>query len=142
MIVADASVVLKWVLPDEADREKALLLRDRHLSGENPIAAPDLLFYEIANVLPLRWGDLHRASEGFREIDSTEIERCAFEAPQFVGAMELARRHSITLYDASYLLLAQALRCPLVTADERLLARLKGVPLALHLKEAAAPRTR
>lgn len=135
MIVADASVILKWSLPDEPGREKALLLRDRHLSGEVPIVAPELLFYELANVLPRRWGDAAKATELFREICAVGPEKFPFEAPQWIRAMELSAHYRISAYDACYLALAQELRCRLITADERLLAQIKGLPHVVHLED-------
>ena len=51
MIVLDASVALKWVFAEETGRDQARLYRERHVSGENPGAVPELFFYEIANVL-------------------------------------------------------------------------------------------
>jgi len=135
MIVADASVVLKWVLTDESNREEAFVLRQRHALGENPIAVPELLLYEIANVLQIRWEDVQRASEEIHEIIALELELHLLRFPELAQAMELASRYGITVYDASYLALAQVLRCRFVTADERLLGRLKGVPHVLHLKQ-------
>ena len=137
MIVADASVVLKWILPDEPLREEADLLRGRHVTGEGPVAAPDLLLYEVANVLSLRCEEAPSAVEAFGEIGALGLHLHAFDLPGFGHAIELAHRYGITAYDASYVVLAQALRCRLVTADERLLERLKGTPYAIHLKEAA-----
>ena len=133
MIVADASVILKWVLMDESDREEALALRKRHLAGEDPIAAPDLLLYEVANVLPLKREDAESASEGFQEICSAGLRFHEFGFQEFRRAMGLALQHRVTTYDASYLVLAQALHCRFVTADEKMLARLKGVPHVIHL---------
>lgn len=135
MIVADASVILKWILMDERDRTEALALRSRHLTGEDPIAAPDLLLYEVANVLPFKREDAESASGGLQEICSADLRLHEFGFPEFHRAMDLALRHRITTYDASYLVLAQALRCRFVTADEQLLARLKGVGNVLHLRE-------
>lgn len=135
MIVADASVVLKWILSDEADRGKALLLRQRHIEGEDPIAAPDFLLYEAANVLPLKRDDSQWALEGFREIYSSGLHLHSFGLPEFSRAVELALRYHITTYDSCYLALAQALRCRFITADERLLSRLKGAPHVLHLRD-------
>lgn len=137
MIVADASVVLKWILPDERDREEALALRQRHLMGKDTIAAPDLLLYEAANVLPFKWEQVEPAEERFRELCAAELYLHSFELPGFARAMNLAHRYGITTYDASYLALAQILRCRFVTADERLMIRLKGVPHVFHLRQAA-----
>jgi predicted nucleic acid-binding protein len=53
MIVPDASVVLKWFLP-EADRDKALALVAGHISGQDLMAVPELLFYEVSNILTVK----------------------------------------------------------------------------------------
>jgi predicted nucleic acid-binding protein len=48
--VIDASVAIKWFV-DEPDAPLAVTLRDAHIAGENALATPDLLVYEVANVL-------------------------------------------------------------------------------------------
>ena len=135
MIVADASVILKWILVDEMGREEALVLWQRHIQGKDPIAVPDLLLYEVANVLPMKRDDPQRALEGFQEIYSAGLYFHSFDLLEFSRSVEMALHYKITTYDACYLALAQALRCRFVTADERLLARLKGIPHVIHLRE-------
>ena len=49
MTVVDASVVLKWLLAEPSAQAEALL--DKHLNGGDPLVAPELLYYEIGNVL-------------------------------------------------------------------------------------------
>ena len=51
MIVPDASVVLKWLIHDEDGGVPAARLKDAHVAGQKIVAVPDLLFYEIGNVL-------------------------------------------------------------------------------------------
>lgn len=55
LVVIDASVAIKWFLP-EKESEKALRIRDEHAEGAIDLAAPDLLYYEVANVLSYRQG--------------------------------------------------------------------------------------
>lgn len=50
MLVIDASVVIKWFI-EEKDSAKALLLKDNHINSKTILIAPDLLIYEVANVL-------------------------------------------------------------------------------------------
>lgn len=128
-------MVLKWILTDEPDREEALLLRQRHIRDEDPIAAPDLLLYEAANVLAMKGDDPQWVLQGFQDLYSVGLYLHPFDLPEFSKTVELAFRYKITAYDACYLALAQALRCRFVTADERLLARLKGVPHVLPLTD-------
>lgn len=135
MIVADASVVLKWFFPDEEDHERALALKQRHVAGESLLAAPDFLMYEAANVLQIRRSEIRDAKEGFSVLCSVAIQFHALEIAEFAHSMELAHRYKISVYDACYVVLAQALRCRFVTTDQRLLAHLKGIPNLLHLRE-------
>jgi predicted nucleic acid-binding protein len=118
-LVVDASVAVKWVLP-EPDSDRALRLI---LGGD--LAAPDLLRLEVANVL---WQHVRRrtissgqARRGWRVFSVIPV------ALRQMGvlvdaALDLAIRYGITVYDATYLALALALDCPIVTADTRLLA--------------------
>jgi len=54
MIVLDASVALKWIFWDEAGGEGARHYRDRHVSGDEVIAVPDLFFYESPMSCPIK----------------------------------------------------------------------------------------
>ncbi len=116
--VVDASVALKWLVPEE-HAEQALTLN----SPANNLAAPDLLFVEMANVV---WKKCRRG-----EISSDEAERLvavAMRAPVrtldsaslLPAAMRLALAHNCTVYDSLYVALALREQCPLVTADRRL----------------------
>jgi len=49
-LVVDASVAAKWFIP-EADSDKAVMLRNRHVEGVLALMAPDLFVYEVANAL-------------------------------------------------------------------------------------------
>ncbi len=54
MIVLDASVVLKWIFDDEDGGVSAARWKDAHVAGHEIVAVPDLLFYELGNVLATR----------------------------------------------------------------------------------------
>ena len=105
--------------------------------GEEAIAAPELLTYEVSNILMLKRKDSQDAVAGFLSFYAAGIQLEPPDASQLVRAMELAHRYKTTVYDACYVALAQTFRCRFVTADERLLADLKGVPHVVHLREAA-----
>lgn len=135
MIVIDASVVLKWFSSEEEHHEKALLLKDRHILGKERMAGPELLLYEVANVLRVKRGDLPSAVEAFSAFCSVGVEVHSLEPADLTEAMKLSHTYGISTYDASYLSLARTLHSDFITADERFLARVKGVPRVLHLKE-------
>lgn len=129
MIVLDTSVILKWIFPIEKEREMALAWREKHLSGEEIIAVPYLLFYEVANVLATKTSlDLKMASLGFQEIFAYELEVVSFSEEDFLKSMELVLRYTISVYDAVYLICAEKLGCQFVTADRKLWEKIEKTP--------------
>lgn len=128
MIVLDASVVLKWIFSDEDGIERARRFRDDHISGKERIAVPELFFYEIANVLTTKTGlNTKDCSEAFSLIWNFDFESVYFGLEEFWEAITLSKRYGITLYDACYIELTHKLRCKLVTADKKLLEKVKGL---------------
>jgi len=114
--VVDASVAVKWVVPENGSGRARSLAQAK-------LAAPDLLFVECANILwkKVRMGHLTRR-------EAADCLRLLLDMPvAVVGSRELldsALRLSLELdhsvYDCLYLALALQRRFPLVTADEKL----------------------
>ncbi|MBI4935831.1 MAG: type II toxin-antitoxin system VapC family toxin [Actinobacteria bacterium] len=121
MIVVDASVVANLVGDDGVD---GLVARRRFLEGVG-WSAPDLVDVETVSVLRRRWraGDLtaRRFRSAVDDLLALPIMRVP-TGPLMPRAYEL--RSNVTPYDAAYIALAEALGCPLVSAD----ARLAGAP--------------
>ena len=118
MIVLDASVA---VLALAASGDSGTLARER-LRGER-LLAPHLLDLEVASALRrLQASGLLTAERGREAID--DLVRLSVRRVPHVRL--LARcwelRHNLTVYDASYVALAEILRIPLLTADRRLAA--------------------
>ena len=134
-IVVDASVVIKWFIP-EADSNKAVKLRDRHIEGSSTLIAPDLLIYEVANALSshpdLSVDEVKEDLEALLMLDLDLIQ----PSGEFVSSIaEDARKYAISVYDSSYLALAEATSSSLITADRRLYEKIKKAGLALMLDE-------
>lgn len=116
MLVVDASVVAVALVDDGADGDAARArLRGEHL------AAPALLDLEVASVWRgrVRGGHLEpaRARSALDDLQALTIERVG-HAALLERCWEL--RDNLTVYDAAYVALAEALDVPLVTADRRL----------------------
>jgi predicted nucleic acid-binding protein len=118
--VVDASVVLAWLLRDPVSQPFQQILDD-HITGRDPAVAPELLWYEVANVLA-RGTDLgaEAATEGYARFEALEVETYGLGPTEYDQALRFALRYRITVYDASYLALAQALGVRFVTADRKL----------------------
>jgi predicted nucleic acid-binding protein len=118
MTVVDASVVLKWLLVEPSEEAEALL--EKHLNGGDPLVAPELLYYEIANVLVTKTKlTAQETSELFGYFMDLQIEAYSLGADEYKTAIDLAHRYKLSVYDAAYLGLAMALDTRLVTADRR-----------------------
>jgi predicted nucleic acid-binding protein len=129
-LVVDASVAVKWVLP-EAASERAIAIRQ---DGEDLIA-PALVYAEVGSAIwrAVLRGDV-TATEAPRALSAvvTHYRRIIPLAELAESALQLAMQLRHPIYDCFYLALAQRERCPLITADARLIAagkRTKGIEL-------------
>lgn len=133
-IVVDASVALKWLIP-EPDTDKALALHQSRLF------APSFLLTECGNAL---WSRVQRglmseieASEGLMELNGIPVTLAMLETLNN-KALSLAMTLKHPIYDCLYLSLAMDLDIPLVTADQRFLKALQPhAPLAARVMHLA-----
>ena len=120
-VVLDTSVVIKWVRSGEEDREQALQLRKNYLEGELAIAIPDLLLYELANVLRFKPSavkeNVRKVVNSFLDLGLAVIEPSPVVLHE---AIELSFEYDVTFYDALFLAIAENLRYDFVTADQAL----------------------
>lgn len=131
MIVLDSSVALKWMFADEAGAEQAERVRADHISGNNEIAVPSLFFYEIANVLATKVKlSAEEALEAFELISAFELNVHELDNSEFTEAMTLAMKHKVSVYDASYHVLAARLGCRFLTADRKFWEKVNGLGVA------------
>jgi len=133
VFVVDASVVVKWFVPEiHSDAARRLLVLPHEY------VAPDLLFAETANTI---WKKIRR-----EELTAGEGQQLVADIAQIaVGTVScralaedahaLATATRRTVYDSMYVALAVRLDTRSITADERLEASLKRIPaVAGHIQ--------
>jgi predicted nucleic acid-binding protein len=117
-LVLDASVVIKWFVPELLAAEAEGLI-DR----EHELLAPDFLLIECANIVwkKVRRGEMLRAAgdEALVLLSNGAIELIETR-PLVEPALQLARELDHPVYDCLYLAAAAAVGGVAVTADRRL----------------------
>ena len=122
-VTLDASVALRWSLPDEIDRAGALQLRDSLLRGELEPVEPVHFLLEVAAGL-IR---AHRAGrlvaddcrEALRALEAISVDSTDASVAA-TDALELALISGLRVADAAYAVCARRASTTLVTADRRL----------------------
>lgn len=132
-IVIDASVVTKW-FSEEEDTAKAVQYKGRHVDGSIELVAPTLLLYEVANALNYKPDftekDVKNSISALIDL-SLSIELPTKEVME--KAVSIARKHDLSIYDSSYIALAESLDIKMVTADGKLWEKMDKHPLIILL---------
>ena len=129
VVVPDASVILKWVLQKEGERDtpQALDLLDAFLKETIEIRLPSLWRYEVGNILGLKQAAL--ATALMSALLGYEFQEEPLVQAYCLAVLDHMRGvKGITFYDSSYHVLALRTEGQYVTADEEYLrkARRKG----------------
>ena len=131
LVVVDASVIAPALADDGPDGDRARST----LSGQE-LAAPALIDLEVASVIRRRFLggflDERRARLALTDLADLAIQR-APHASLLARCWEL--RQNLTIHDAAYVALAEALDTTLVTADARL-AGAPGIRCSTHVVQA------
>jgi predicted nucleic acid-binding protein len=116
VIVIESSAMVDALVGDRLDTELSNLLATEELH------APALLDFEVASALRghALAGKLSepRLNEALADFAALQVER--YPMTDQLGSV-VALRSNFTAYDAAYVVLAQALGAPIVTADAKLL---------------------
>ena len=124
-MIIDASVIAKWFL-DEKGTNVALKIREDYLNGKIDIEIPDLLIYEIANVLRYKNFTAEEIKDAISSIFSMDF-LIVTPTPSLINmASKIALTNDITIYDAVYVALSKYFGTPLITADKKLYEKVKG----------------
>jgi predicted nucleic acid-binding protein len=129
-VVVDASVAIKWFVPEiYADAARRLLREGMTL------LAPDLIWAEVANALWRKWRERELSVEAVQGI-LTDFRRYPLRIHSgeslYDVAWPVAQGSGRTFYDSLCLALAMSNGCLLVTADLRFFNALKDTPWGRH----------
>jgi predicted nucleic acid-binding protein len=127
--VVDASVAIKWFLPEIHSADALRLLRTEH-----SLLAPDLLWAEVGNILWKRWRRNELSDETayaiLRDLRRLPLQiRPSDELAE--TAWSIATRRERSFYDSLYVALGDQEGCPMVTADAKLFNALGGAASGL-----------
>jgi predicted nucleic acid-binding protein len=133
--VLDASVAAKAFFEEEGtEAAQAWLVSGLH------IIAPDFLALEMASIAAkkLRKGDidLETATAAVDKVFNL-VDEVVSVRGHVSRAAGIAMRHGVSVYDASYLAVAEAHGCCVITADARLVARAQAEGLGALVRKLA-----
>jgi predicted nucleic acid-binding protein len=120
-VVVDASVAIKWFVPEPLSDEA-----ERLLDGGDVLFAPDFLLIEFGNIMwkKVRLGELARpdGDAALAALRAGPVD--LFDtAPLVERALHLAHEIDHPLYDCLYLATAETIGATVATADRRFFDR-------------------
>jgi predicted nucleic acid-binding protein len=142
IVVPDASVILKWVLPsaDEPDAAQALLVRTAVVEERVRVLVPSLWIYEVGNTIsrkfPTQAADWLAALAKFGLQDAPRSEKW------LTIALGLVSRFGCTFYDAAYHAVALGNNGVFLTADSRYVQLASAAGGVIALGDWRAPTNR
>jgi len=134
--VLDASVAVAWAFADEAHPVASAALA---LIGSEEGRVPSLWWFEVRNVLIVneRRGRLCETDTAQFLRNLARLPIIVDRTPKEVSVLALARRHGLTVCDASYLELAERSTARLATLDVTLAQAAQRDNISLIGAEAA-----
>lgn len=133
MIVIDASVAIKLIIPGEEGGATARKLLDSHLKKEDEIIVPSFLFIEVANVLATKTSSIDSdIKRGISALYRSDFLIFELTEPDLIKASLLAKQYETSVYDMLYAIIAKNKKIKLITADEKFVEKV-GFSYVKHL---------
>ena len=135
VIVADASVIVKWFVEEDYTKN-ALMMKKDYTMGTIDIWSVQLMPFEVLNALRYN-----------QQLGQEEIGKASHSLSKFKIALhpilddlaelsiEDALKYGLSVYDSSYLALSKIFDKELYTADEKLLSKVTGKERVVHLRD-------
>ena len=126
ILVPDASVILKWVLPSdgEPDSDRARQLLTAIVEERARALVPTLWLFEVGNTVARRFAP--HAGQWLSALMKFGLEEVAPSERWLTVTLDLVSKYGSTFYDAAYHATALAHGGVFVTADAQYAARTKA----------------
>lgn len=135
MVIIDASVVNKVFLPNEESYDIARQIIQQHLQKAEEISVPNLLFYEVANTLVTKTAIPENKILGsLAQLENFKLLVIHPSIEELTKIARFASNYGVSVYDASYAVLALEKGCDLFSADSKFVTKVK-LPFVKHLSE-------
>lgn len=130
-LVIDASVAIKWFIPEIHSDTASLISADTHA-----LIAPDLLYAEFGNILweKIRLKEIsHVLARSILKIFAAMPIQHHSSLSCLPSALEIAHKLNVTIYDSLYLALAEQENCQMITADLKFYNNIARSPLKKNI---------
>ena len=127
ILIPDASVILKWTigLESERDQEEAINILNAWVAGKIEILLPELWAFEVGNFLGRVAPD--SALEKMQILLDFRFKTKELDLEICKVVFELMKNLSVSFYDASYHALAKKIGGVFITADNKYYGKAKIV---------------
>lgn len=133
LVVIDSCIAFKWFWQaDESGVAEAFALLEASARDEIALAAPASLTLELANALRYSKHTEENVLAALEQLDLPHVQQFEATPKRLHAAALLSYRHSVTVYDALFLALAEELDCPLYTSDRKAFAGIE-TPVEIRL---------
>lgn len=126
MVVVDISIVYKWIAEEESGPDSpALKLLRQFLDGKENVLIPDITLYELANALSTKTKlTFKEVEEAWSLLEGLHLKVLNPSLKFIKESINFSRKYHVTVYDASYAVLALEKNCTLFTADNKFVKQL------------------
>lgn len=121
--ILDTSVITKWFF-NESGSEEALRMLNEFKTGKISIVVPNLIFYELGNVLKYKGVEVDLSGKIIQALNDLGLQVENTGQESFRKTYQNCLEYGITFYDSSFLTLMQKYDGHLLTADQKLFNKL------------------